>query len=91
MGKMIFHDGTMPEDRMIVGCGAKFKDKDGNVYILAQVASKRMALIDTDSGNRWSDFVDVKLPTSLTRAEFFSVANGEVAEFEIISPGKADR
>lgn len=69
--------------------GMKFK-KDGYTRILAIIGAEGinaiMALIDIDSGIRYTDGVVVKYATNISRDEAQRIFNNNMKEFKYVKP-----
>lgn len=62
---------------------ARFSDLIGATYKLCQVESGRVALISLNSGNRYSDPIDVKNPAAVTEQELDRVLGKNYSELKI--------
>jgi len=56
--------------------GDKFK-KGTNTYVLANVGYTTVAMINIESGNRWSDGIEVKNVRNIDEREFSRVISGD--------------
>jgi len=63
--------------------GDKFLVDGITTYLLAQVNTKAVSLVDVDGGNRWSDPpVEVKYPHKITEEEFKKLlAKGDIKKW----------
>ncbi len=64
----------------MIQIGQRYLHKDGysgyfETYLLAQVDAFKIALIDLQSGNRWSNPVVVKNPEGITEKELDRIMN----------------
>jgi len=74
------------EGEMTFHIGQRFYH-DQDVYILAQVMPLRVALINLQTGNRWSDPVAVQNVQAITSEELEYIMAGNITSFSLIFKG----